>query len=194
MFVAKSGPLEHPRIGQRKNTLLGTQPPLFTGNGVVSGANPGTQDAPKGCVFTRPVPVRFLHRIKERGRKRPRSESQRPAMRGAERACGLEIRCGLGGRSAPLFDFRWSLRCGMTAVACHFAASSGAVRDHSPRRRLQMRSFRPVAPPGCNSAQDLRCYIQRRNPHLNLKALCHGELCCSSAVRLKLHPLQPMGL
>ena len=104
------------------------------------------QDTQKGCVFTRSVPVRFLHRIKERGRKRPCFEPQRPAMRGAERVCGLEIRCGLGGRSAPLFGFRWSLRCGMTAVARHFTVSSGAVGKSPPYRMLQKLAFRPEAP------------------------------------------------
>ena len=59
-----------------------------------------------------------------------------------KRLCGLEIRCGLGGRSTPLFGFRWSLRCGTTVVARYFTFLSGAVRDHSPHWMLQKRIFR----------------------------------------------------
>ena len=113
-----------PHIRQREKALL-TQ----------------TQSTQKGCVFACPIRVRFLHRIKERCCRQPRSESQRPAMRGAVRVCGLEIRCGLGGRSASLFDFRWSLHTETSVFAQRFAVLSGAVREYLSHGRLQKRLF-----------------------------------------------------
>ena len=68
------------------------------------------QHTQKGCVFARPAPVRFLHRIKGGGRVRPPPTHKAPQC-GASSIYGKVV--GKWGQRG----FRWSPRCGMPTVS-----------------------------------------------------------------------------